>query len=314
MKRVLQAGFTLVELMIVIAIIGILAGALTFQVTKAADSARAMRCKVNLKNLTQAALSSSTEASEYPRAGSHECEVPSQRYGIEYAAPLAWVGWTGRRNENLQSSSPGKTGRFYGDSASLTDLAYQSITNGLLWSLTGRELKTYICDSHRKICQRNGISHVFRSYVMNAYFGYDYRANGATVAGWQRVFTKHLTKPGTRLMFAELPIYQPGDDIPHAELVRKDYDSSNPCWADSVLETPIGDDPETRGRYPDAREEYIGFNHLVAKRYVAHVSFADGHVEGLVEPRGASIDDLKELTEYLCNGEELDESIRKKMR
>jgi len=50
-------GFTLVELLVVISILGVLAAALTTQVGRTRASGQAVRCKANLKNLAQAALS-----------------------------------------------------------------------------------------------------------------------------------------------------------------------------------------------------------------------------------------------------------------
>lgn len=308
-----KAGFTLVELMIVVAIIGILAGALTFQVTKAGDAARAMRCKVNLKNLSQAAVSYAAETGYFPSAGSHEYHALVLDGGdraLRYANAQGWVGWTGRPNGAFKRPAPGKTACFYGHSSSLRDDAYQSITNGSLWFLTGKDLKTYICDQHKKICKKNGIKHVFRSYVMNDYFGFDYRPQGADSAGsLQHVWMTGLSRsgnPSTRLLFAELPIYGQGGKT-HKVDIKKDYNGSDPCWADGVLSSKVG-------RYQEVDEEYIGFNHLVANRYVAHVSFADGHVEALPEPRNASKNDLIKLTKNLCNGEEIEEDIRRKMR
>lgn len=310
-----KAGFTLVELMVVLAIIGILAGALTFQVTKAADSARAMRCKANLKNLSQAALNYGAENDYLPCAGSHEAQDrwhDGRRYVMAYFNQHAWVDWTGRFDGPARNPTPGKTACFYGQSSSRTDEGYISVSKGVLWSLTGGDLKTYICDQHKKICKRNGIKHVFRSYVMNAFFGYDYRPNGVRAAGWQSQKLTDLSNTGnasTRLLFAELPVYAPGGIYPHKEEVQKDYNGSGPCGADGVLETEIPD-----RRYTEVNKEYIGFNHLVGKRYVAHVSFADGHVEVLMEPRNASKEDLIELTKNLCNGEEIEADIRKRMR
>jgi prepilin-type processing-associated H-X9-DG protein len=89
-------------------------------------------------------------------------------------------------------------------------------------------------------------------------------------------------------MFAELP-----------GQLGKTIDTSS-TQADSVL------DP--------ANNEYLGFNHKIGKKWIAHVAFADGHVDGLVQPMGASTADLKDLTEHVCNGEEIDATVRAKMQ
>jgi prepilin-type processing-associated H-X9-DG protein len=63
-------------------------------------------------------------------------------------------------------------------------------------------------------------------------------------------------------------------------------------------------DVKLSGQGAAADEEIIGFNHRVAKRRVAHVAFADGHVEGIVAPekKDLTISKLKDLTCLLCNG------------
>ena len=54
----------------------------------------------------------------------------------------------------------------------------------------------------------------------------------------------------------------------------------------------------------DSAGEIIGFNHKSGKYYSAHVAFADGHCVKLVLPDGATEDNLKELTTWLCTGVE----------
>ena len=46
----------------------------------------------------------------------------------------------------------------------------------------------------------------------------------------------------------------------------------------------------------------IGFNHKVGKNKVAHVVFADSHVEQLILPSSPSANKLQSLTANLCNG------------
>ena len=51
MSRKRNAGFTLIELMVVIAIIALLAALLLPAITKAREYARAAQCRANLKNV-----------------------------------------------------------------------------------------------------------------------------------------------------------------------------------------------------------------------------------------------------------------------
>ena len=112
---------------------------------------------------------------------------------------------------------------------------------------------------------------------------------------------------GNLLLFAELPAYKGN----HTAAI-----DSSEYAADGVLEVDIrkSDDPDSKVYFQKMADEKIGFNHKIGKRYVAHVVFVDGHVDALVEPTGALDADLKTLTQELCNGDEIDQKLRAKMR
>lgn len=162
-----EKGFTLVELMVVISIIGILAVALTTQVTKSRALGKSMRCKTNLRNLSQAALNCGVVYGRLPWAGPFEFvdrNVVNGRPVAGYSRNALydsakdtwrsgpWVDWTGSGrwwNRQPQYGSM-KTPCFYGDNA------YESITNGVLWELVGKDLSVYRCDVHRDAAVREG--------------------------------------------------------------------------------------------------------------------------------------------------------------
>ncbi len=311
-------GFTLVELLVVISILGILAAALTTQVTKTGDAARAVKCKANLKNLAQAAQSYAVDEHpvrrgihmprrSMPWAGSYEVSWPGgkeESYEPKYFHGPGWVSWTWSAGGFLWPSGNPQGGStkpacFHGTSA----LTYHSISNGVLWGYTGGDLDTYVCDAHKKVCKRKGVhtlnKPVRRSYVMNAYFGYDYRTSGAAKAAGRTISVDDLSKRGNAgalLLFAELPAYT-AEGGKFVEKVATDPKSS-----DGVLEVEI------RGyNKRPSQEEIIGFNHRVGKRHVAHVAFADGHVDGVAAPekKDLSTSKLQDLTCLLCNGVDL---------
>lgn len=319
-------GFTLVELLVVISILGILAAALTTQVTRSSAIGQSMRCKANLRNLGQAALSYGVDYACMPSAGSFEYSPrfdanTGQLIYIENRKSseiAAWVSWTGSGNwPSIGQRQAGSMtiSKFYVEGSTPAEsTAYESIRRGSLWSYVGKDLNTYCCDVHRNYAKRSNLR-VLRSYVMNSYFGYADEAHGvcSEPSRGQRS-TSNLAARGSAanlLLFAELP----ARDI-----------KTGTKEADSVLEAKIDgwyNHTDADRRQGISTEERIGFNHEISgtrggagggKRYGAHVVFADGHVDVLIEPHGAADKDLKELTRLLCNGYEITDDLRQRMR
>lgn len=292
-------GFTLVELLVVISILGVLAAALTTQVTKARKMGQSVRCKANLRNLAQAAISYGVETRHMPYAGSYEFPWPENvngRHEYRYHEYRGWVGWTGTgswRSKDPQAGSMQDAAAYSNGKE-----AFLSITNGVLWERVGKDLAVYVCDVHKGLLRTTKSKTVMRSYVMNGYFGY--RNNGSKQATLREVWMDTLAASGNAgnlLLFSEAP---PLED---------NGGNSEQTTIDGVLENKIRGYASASGR-----QEILGFYHQVGKRYVAHVAFADGHVDVLIQPEGAAINDLKKLAEQLCNGDEIESDLRKKMR
>ncbi len=312
-----KRGFTLVELMVVIAIIGILAAALITPITNARATGRSARCKANLKNLAQASMSYALDTRSWPHgtrhwgnrlpsAGTYEVREPSGNVDVlQFLAVVGWVSgyyggssflWPSLGQPTLRKGADDRASYyFYGDNK---NAVYQSITNGVLWNYVGKDLATYVCDEHKAVARALGINNVMRSYAMNAYFGANlstsFASSSAPVPRDREWVTQidnisNRGNAGAMLLFAELPAY----DVSGERSINKDLGPS-----DGIV------DVEIRG-YSSAKpsnEEFIGFNHSTAKRRVAHVSFVDGHVEAIIAPQNASKTDLQNLTFLLCNG------------
>jgi prepilin-type N-terminal cleavage/methylation domain-containing protein/prepilin-type processing-associated H-X9-DG protein len=301
MYCVRQRGFTLVEMLVVISLIGILSAALITQVTKVRETARGVKCKTNLKNLAQAALSYAGDAEHMPWAGSHEYVDAARSTGrMQVYLRRGWVDWT--RGENLEhwpKSYSGEGPSMSGGSTMQTAVegkaGYLSVTNGTLWSYMGRDLSTYVCAAQvSKYKDEVSTSKpIYRSYAMNCYFGYNSKQEPYK-RYWRDIWLNSLSARGSSerlLLFAELAPTQPHNDTSRA--------------ADGVLETLIAGYND--GQNNRTKPEVLGFNHQVGRQSVAHVAYADGHVDVFHTPnqKGMSPEQMKGLVYFLCNGYDL---------
>lgn len=143
------SGFTLVELLVVIAVLGILMAMLIPSISSVKEKAFMLRCKQNLRDLAQAAMAYATVNRGH------------------FPAAEEWVGSTA-------ASSPHWSVEI-------------NVTTGKLWQYLSKEPRTYVCDKFVKTYKLNpafgAIDKVHCSYVMNAYFSRSGHLEPATFAG-----------------------------------------------------------------------------------------------------------------------------------
>ena len=135
---------------------------------------------------------------------------------------------------------------------------------------------------------------------MNALFSYEVK-KGKTNGWWAQHLSKIKSRKGgvplggdRVLLFAELPFAEVPSKVGKVQnSVKLEGNSSEfDCtlqYDDGTWSTP----------------ESIGFNHPNGKRYAAHVAYADGHVSKLTLPPEASPSDIKDLTTWLCQGDDI---------
>ena len=314
----MKRAFTLVELLIVIGIIGILAGVLLATFGSATESARAARCLVNMRSLAAAATAFSMEEGRwyyytqtregqlgyYPSAGS----VSGGKTG-SYQEYVGWISWLSEGEFKQGGITEPKFGNtvkncpYFGTGDIKKDR--WALEHGALWHAIGQTKDPYVCPTHAHKCSTKGRRMPLFSYVMNMSFGCDFTDGADYVHTNPDEIPQNinvpkngsLARPDRMLMFAEI------DD----EIVNKDKgaggDSCTP-ERDCVLQYNISVSGKKRGEKWKGKTESMGFPHFGSgKKHFGHVAFADGHVEKFMKPKGTSGSLSKEeLTAALCEG------------
>ena len=282
-----RAAFSLVELLVVIGILGILMGILLAVTGGGTESARAAKCMSNLRSLAQAANTAAMELGEYPPAGSYQTVGVGQGHMV-YAEKRGWISWLSNNGDpfghlegNAKPTAPVSVEpAIYGEPNEENRIF--ALTNGVIWKAGGKNADIYHCPTHLK---ENASANF--SYVMNAKFGYDYSQGTKGVSGG--VSYGSLQRADRVLMFAEVG-----------------GGGSDKWGKDCTLQYKASVNGHEYGKNWDGTPESIGFTHKGNKgRKVAHVAFADGHTEKLLEPRGEGGLKKEDLTALLCEGKDL---------
>ena len=276
-----KSGFTLVEMLIVIAIIGILMGMLIPSLSRARRTARRAECSSNLRQLYVGSMSHATDDvhnGHFPAP--YSAEGFDAINDIWNKTRTGWIDWRGvpdktggdRYNpDDGGSPTDDKKVFWWGEDGELC------IKNGSLYQYV-RDIRVYICPSFKRYVISDGDS-IFeeanRSYVMNRN------------VGWGSFFGLQQNKKGMsrRILYPEAAY-------------EKKYGAT---WG---LEDD-GDDSEDPDSYYlhyyrgldgmlEWEKERIGDWH----NGKGNVVFLDGHSECL-DP---SIDGNR-LTEHICTGD-----------
>lgn len=324
----MRKGFTLIEMLVVIAIIGILAAIVVPLSSDAIRTARESTCRNNLKNLQVAAVNYANDhGGQLPRAGSFEVADHTGRWWER----RGWISWIhtgsiggyveGTKQSQIDRMEDGwevgcESGKFKADRAMF------AITNGTLFAYTGEDLGLYVCPEAAKASGFNvfGKRKGFSTYVMNGFFHYevckDHRWNDP----------RHLSRMGTAseticdnfdssnrgfrgfspeaaniLLFAEHSGVKPPDNrkpssAGYGSLNGKTNNGSSDGFKighNCVLDTPFKD--------PDkSPTTFIGTYHG-KRNSLGMVIFLDGHITA--EHKSTEVGEVKNIAYWLCRGE-----------
>jgi len=279
MNMYMKKGFTLVELLVVIGIIGLLAAVTISQFGGATETAKLTQCKANLRNLAIAVQNTaqSNDDGAYPAAGSHKY-AHFENGKVRYPERHGWVSWGKAPDANSKGGGAQIT-----FSVSDDEQRRWAITNGAIWTAVGGAVSSYQCPVHAKSFYKANKRNPAWSYVMNQAFGYDSKYGSGPLPSWSGRTFEGTTNGERLLLFAEIQ----GVDDEETGL-RANTEGSG-TEGDGVLQY--------------SKNEVIGFNHMTSRGISGHVAFADGHVETLAYPHGGL--SLTELTKALCEGHEL---------
>ena len=159
MAKYIHAGFTLIEMLVVIALIGILAALLFPALGRSRESARTISCAVNLKQLHQAVANAEGDGV----AVYGTCEWKFDDGKLLWEHTHGWIGSSVRSDcTNAASHTPAKFG-WEGP------IGLASITNGALYPYAKGGKNTYLCPSHARSCKAPSPYRSYSSAITNAF-------------------------------------------------------------------------------------------------------------------------------------------------
>ena len=309
-------------MLVVIAIISLVAMALSTAVRGAQRTANAAKCQANLKNLHTAALAFLADKGCYPKASSYELmsRSPSGKTFHEHVGWVSWVPKDGSKRRDDSGKTPWKkdsdqshAAKFYFP-GNFDKNMLQAVSEGSLYKYVGKDPMTYRCPQHRFVKQstsskkKDASTTIYLSYAMNSWFYSHSRlydeygslvANGRPASGSRNSidFTKQGKNagiPSRMALFVEMEDAeddssngregQSGEDKQKARLLQGD------CvweWSDVVC----GEKKVESGRFNfDKKDD----GHFKSGIKYCNVVFVDGHVMAVPE----KVEDLAEWNDH----------------
>lgn len=168
-----KQGFTLVELLVVLAVIGILAGMIFPALKNGMSKAHDEKCRTNLKQLHTACISYANDNNGYmPYAQSFE------RVGAipQYDQISGWIAWSPNDGDpdtlsSYKGMSKPQSSKLWHDRG-YGEYARFGVKNGVIFEYMNESMEHYVCPAAKKISEEeNNVKEtIYRTYAMNEFF------------------------------------------------------------------------------------------------------------------------------------------------
>ncbi len=284
-----SAAFTLVEMLVVIAIISLVALAMSRAVRGARRQANAAKCQANMKNLHTAVMGYLADNDKYPLASSYETVerwydnsgTKSERF-FEERGWVSWLPSSGSRRDGdgktvwqrQPDKSHAKDFEYFGNH---DDRTVESIREGVLFKYAGKDLATYRCPEHTKTTEGEAVS---LAYAMNSWFGCHSRPISVSWHDLRRT-PAALSKLNSSRMALFIELNEGGKD---SSTSRKGQDPNQTGDDDTEqLSSRVFADDCVWEWDVDGFVETGLPCHRKARDNYTHVVFVDGHVASVSE-------------------------------
>ncbi len=312
-----SAAFTLVEMLVVIAIISVVALAMARAVRGARRQANATKCQANMKNLHTAVVSYASDKGYYPLASSYE--TLDKNYNskgetvLAYHEKRGWVSWLpkngARRDKDRKTVWNKVPAKSHADDfyypGNTDERMPEAIKEGALFKYTGKDLVTYRCPEHPDFKGKS----VHLAFAMNTWFGGHCKGRkkvdgeekdpgtrfGDNVYG--RSPAKVAQKDSSRMaLFVEIDEEGPSTEGESpskndrsgqvAEVKGTENADEDDAYnhKDPTKVRVFADDCVWQWDHKDEQKRELGrFSHRKTNKNYSHVVFLDGHVASICE-------------------------------